>query len=711
MARTKPSTGMTTRRSAQHHTRAFAASVTPTPGSQPARAKQSSTTSGASKPAPKKRPSTQKASQPRRTTTWKKVRVWWPPTKDKRKTDFGGAYWPAKVTEQSEGGFHVEYDNGDTEVVDAENVSPASVPVDFGEESVRLQVGEYCEVFNDSKTDPAAWLARVQKVGRGRYTIEFPFHDSQDEVIEEERIRRARVYDEETRAWKLISPAQEWEEGEVTSPLELELLTHMSELNEAIKKKKPAAQKPKPKPKAARKSATPWPAPKRAAAEKSDKDQIEKKRKVEKSTALALAPSPPPISPPPQVPVAGLEGIVTNSQGQVQIPPGLQLQPNLLLMHQLGMMMPNLPDAGAPPGLAPKPKRKKDMNAPKKGKTAYVVFMEKHRPLIKQNEPDVLPQNIMSRIGELWSNVSPEEREECEKAAEQDRERYNKEMESYVPPPEDELTEKPTKRRRRVDTGHPKKPLSAYLLFSKEFRASLKSVPFSEATKTTAKAWKELKPEELKKWDEIAAIEKSKYDKEKEEFDAKVAQRQKEQQQQHQAALLQSLSALTSSSLPFALGSGSPGGAAQVPLLNTTIRDTLSRLDLVKTRQTILRTFTQEAFYLLCDVWREGSLVVGDAIRAYHAHIAGRERRPDWRGFFVSVFGVEKMTSLLKPEKSEKPTPAASEIEEGSKDEGKEGGADKPVAEVKEPAGEKEEEAEKVKEQEVQPEPEKTKKS
>lgn len=34
-----------------------------------------------------------------------------------------------------------------------------------------FQVGEYCEVFNDSKTDPAAWVARIQKVGRGNYTV------------------------------------------------------------------------------------------------------------------------------------------------------------------------------------------------------------------------------------------------------------------------------------------------------------------------------------------------------------------------------------------------------------------------------------------------------------------------------------------------------------------------------------------------------------
>lgn len=33
------------------------------------------------------------------------------------------------------------------------------------------QVGEFCEVFNDSKTDPAAWVAKVKKVSKKLFRV------------------------------------------------------------------------------------------------------------------------------------------------------------------------------------------------------------------------------------------------------------------------------------------------------------------------------------------------------------------------------------------------------------------------------------------------------------------------------------------------------------------------------------------------------------
>ncbi|KAL3158371.1 hypothetical protein ABBQ38_010610 [Trebouxia sp. C0009 RCD-2024] len=69
------------------------------------------------------------------------VRVWWPPTKDRKKTDFSGMYWPAKVVKQTSEGYEVQYDNGDTETVLSENVSPFNPPFKFGEEGCALQVG------------------------------------------------------------------------------------------------------------------------------------------------------------------------------------------------------------------------------------------------------------------------------------------------------------------------------------------------------------------------------------------------------------------------------------------------------------------------------------------------------------------------------------------------------------------------------------------
>lgn len=34
-----------------------------------------------------------------------------------------------------------------------------------------LQVGEFCEVHNDSRTDPCAWLARIKTSEIGAYTV------------------------------------------------------------------------------------------------------------------------------------------------------------------------------------------------------------------------------------------------------------------------------------------------------------------------------------------------------------------------------------------------------------------------------------------------------------------------------------------------------------------------------------------------------------
>lgn len=87
-----------------------------------------------------------------------------------------------------------------------------------------LQKGEFCEVHNGSKTDPCAWLGRVvRRVPKTRhYTVEYPFHDSKPEKIDMSKIRRARIM--EDGEWRLIKPGQEWVDGEVTSPVELELI-------------------------------------------------------------------------------------------------------------------------------------------------------------------------------------------------------------------------------------------------------------------------------------------------------------------------------------------------------------------------------------------------------------------------------------------------------------------------------------------------------
>eukprot|EP00882_Tetradesmus_deserticola_P007676 GHRQ01008084.1.p1 GENE.GHRQ01008084.1~~GHRQ01008084.1.p1 ORF type:complete len:298 (+),score=94.86 GHRQ01008084.1:104-997(+) len=151
-----------------------------------------------------------------------KVRVWWPPTRDKERTGFSGAYWPASVQRKGTNFLEVQYDNGEREKVDPDNIFPFDVPIEFGKETNPLTVGEFVEVSNNSKTDPCAWVGCVESIGK-KCVINYPFHDSPKELIKLELLRRARVWDD--LDWKYIEVGQRWKAGEVTSPIELNLLT------------------------------------------------------------------------------------------------------------------------------------------------------------------------------------------------------------------------------------------------------------------------------------------------------------------------------------------------------------------------------------------------------------------------------------------------------------------------------------------------------
>ena len=120
-----------------------------------------------------------------------------------------GMYWPATVLneDEDEDTVRLEYDNGDIETVSTENLQPSNPPVDFGEESKPLQVsllamhtsicaplcsalslnlitvlvsvmqvGEFVEIFNNSTTDPAAWVGLLTKIDKKGYTVSWPSH-------------------------------------------------------------------------------------------------------------------------------------------------------------------------------------------------------------------------------------------------------------------------------------------------------------------------------------------------------------------------------------------------------------------------------------------------------------------------------------------------------------------------------------------------------
>jgi len=152
-----------------------------------------------------------------------RVRVWWPPTDDVDKSDLSGMYWPAVKM----GGGKVKYDNGEVEQVKLEYIVPHEQEVMHGQEKKVLEVGEFCEISNGSKTDPGEWFGRVRKVhlAAKKYTVGYPFHDTPDEDVPFSLVRRARVLDEAKGEWKYVQPSMsDWKSGKYESPFELKLV-------------------------------------------------------------------------------------------------------------------------------------------------------------------------------------------------------------------------------------------------------------------------------------------------------------------------------------------------------------------------------------------------------------------------------------------------------------------------------------------------------
>ena len=76
-------------------------------------------------------------------------------------------------------------------------------------------------------------------------------------------------------------------------------------------------------------------------------------------------------------------------------------------------------------------KAKKDPNAPKKNMTAYFLYSMYARPKVKEDYPDASFGDIAKIISKQYKTLSDKERKQWEKKAEEDKERYQREMAAY----------------------------------------------------------------------------------------------------------------------------------------------------------------------------------------------------------------------------------------------------------------------------------------
>eukprot|EP00802_Teleaulax_amphioxeia_P003198 Tamp_03201.p4 GENE.Tamp_03201~~Tamp_03201.p4 ORF type:complete len:156 (-),score=68.43 Tamp_03201:1977-2444(-) len=79
-------------------------------------------------------------------------------------------------------------------------------------------------------------------------------------------------------------------------------------------------------------------------------------------------------------------------------------------------------------------KAKKDPNAPKGKLSAYMIWCATEREKIKEAEPTLKQTEIMAKLGQLWRDMSADDKKPWEEKAKADKERFDEETKSYKAP-------------------------------------------------------------------------------------------------------------------------------------------------------------------------------------------------------------------------------------------------------------------------------------
>jgi hypothetical protein len=163
-----------------------------------------------------------------------------------------------------------------------------------------------------------------------------------------------------------------------------------------------------------------------------------------------------------------------------------------------------------------KRKPKKDPNRPKRAPTAYLLFTTEARPAYVKKHPNESNPEIMKGLAHLWSKATAAQKAKYEPTVTRLSAEYQVAMKSYVVPLQYQYPNSKDSKKRRKDPSAPKKPATAYLLYSNAKRAELKSsnpnMGPKEIMTELGTAWKLLNSNTKKPFEEQARALKQQYD-------------------------------------------------------------------------------------------------------------------------------------------------------------------------------------------------------
>uniref|UniRef100_A0A7S2RFQ1 HMG box domain-containing protein n=1 Tax=Rhizochromulina marina TaxID=1034831 RepID=A0A7S2RFQ1_9STRA len=162
---------------------------------------------------------------------------------------------------------------------------------------------------------------------------------------------------------------------------------------------------------------------------------------------------------------------------------------------------------------------KKAPQAPKRSKTAYIMYSMNVRDEVKRELGDQAPvTSVITRIAEKWRQLSDHDRRPWQAQAELDRTRYKEELQNYDGPL------KVPNRRKKKTPDMPKRAMSAFLEYAKIMRPKLKlkypDQKNTEISKMLGTTWKNMEEEEKQPFKARAAAEGERYHEQMREYRA-----------------------------------------------------------------------------------------------------------------------------------------------------------------------------------------------
>lgn len=133
-----------------------------------------------------------------------------------------------------------------------------------------------------------------------------------------------------------------------------------------------------------------------------------------------------------------------------------------------------------------------DPNKPKGPKGAYMCFVQVARPEINKEFPTMKFAEIAKTLGERWKGMAAELRGGYEKLAEQDKDRYQREIHVYVPMDAAGLEELRKEKAAKKSAGGLQKPYKCSALL-----ADFVGEPSISRASLTSKMWAYFKSNDL----------------------------------------------------------------------------------------------------------------------------------------------------------------------------------------------------------------------